>query len=590
MVANPEMVIEQTMPINERQKNILALAIPLVAALGLRLFFLRYHWAIGFDEAHYLRMAASATAGAFDQVWHPYWPPMFPLFVAGLSSLISDVEAAARWLNVLAGVLVVVPVYALAQRLFGRGAAFWSALLCALFPPLAFADTTALAEPSYTALTMFGILLGLRALEKRSVLTGLATGALFGLAYLVKPEGVGYLLVFTSVATVAFVAAPACRSRAFVLATVAAAVAFLAVVAPYLLYLRQATGGWTISMKFQVNQQFAALGWSADRDPEIRHMLTDDNHILPIDLAYHEGTFKSLGARTQAEDQPAANDGGGLNPALQARKFIENFYHVTREAIPAVLTLAPLVLLVLGLAGQVWQRKQAVMQLYLLSFLAFFWLALVPFFHINLRYFQPQLPLAFIWAGQGVQVLHRWMQGSLDALAGDVKWFPARWRPAIGYILVTLFLVFFSYLPEFGKVVKRQPADADFWSDAVELKKAGEWLREQTSAFPNMMSYNKAVDFYAGGTDIRQGATFPVRNEIDRIIEYARYKKIDYLVISERYAEHFGNLQPLVEQTLVPPALELVYQDREPSGIRTVIYRLQREGNASMFTPDSTRR
>jgi hypothetical protein len=103
---------------------------------------------------------------------------------------------------------------------------------------------------------------------------------------------------------------------------------------------------------------------------------------------------------------------------------------------------------------------------------------------------------------------------------------------------------------------------------------ASYWLRANADRTPVLMSYNKAVDFYAGQFDIRKTATFSC-DSIDRIVQYAAHRGVDYLVLDERYQEAFPKLVDLLHQKDVPGELTLVYDHVSASGLRVIIYQLQ---------------
>ncbi len=530
----------------------------LAAALLLRLWMLRYHWAVGFDEAHYVRMARAFAMGKWEAFLHPYWPPMYPAAIGILLPLFRDPELAARLVNVLAGVLLILPVYHWTRRIFSDRVALWSAGLLATFPPMAFNATTAMTEPFYTALTLWGIWFGWKALEEGGALAALAAGLLFGAAYLTKPEGFGYWMVFVALAGLAFLWQ---RKALFLRAAAWGTAAFFLTALPYLLYLHAQMGTWTLSMKFRVNQEFEALGIDSEKNPEARFSLNADNTALPTDQAYHEGKFHSL-----PDQPPGAKTDWGRKLKLTARKYVENFYKMNRDGVPALFTLAPLALFILGLYHWPGEKEQALLQGYLLAFVVFFWFAVIPMFHLNLRYLLPQLPICFLWMGGGFTRL-------TERIAAGISTRRPNWA-ARAWLAPLVFLALFSYLPELGRVVKRSPENTEFWGEAVELKQAGRWLKEHAGPAPVLMSFNKAVDYYAGGWDLRQGASFPINPEFDRIMQYARHKGVQFLVLSERYRERFPNLQFLIEQRGVPKYLEKVYESAFPAGLRTLIYKI----------------
>ena len=179
------------------KKEIAQLILLLIIALIFRLFLLKFRFAIGWDEPHYLQMAVSFAQGDFGDFLHPYWAPMFPAVAGLFIKIIPDYEFAARLASIVMGSLAVPPTYLLARRLFDKKVSLLAALLLALFPPIAFLSTMVLAEPTFMAFAIWGIWLGFSMVESSSYLKGSLVGILFGFAYLTKPEGIGFLITLT---------------------------------------------------------------------------------------------------------------------------------------------------------------------------------------------------------------------------------------------------------------------------------------------------------------------------------------------------------------------------------------------------------
>ena len=232
---------------------ILALALATVA-FALRAFLLRSLPVIDADGVTYVALARQfrATGSPFDPLFHP----LYPLTIAFAEPLAGDWELAARLVSAFFGALVVLPAYALARPLLGVEAARLAAVLMVVQPALVRSGTAAMSEAVYAFVLACGILAAWRALAGGPrALLGLA-GLLFGLAYLVRPEGVVYLVGLLAVIGVR-AATERRRTRELVGWGGAALVAFLVVAAPYLLYLRTTFGGLTLSGKVGHNLALA---------------------------------------------------------------------------------------------------------------------------------------------------------------------------------------------------------------------------------------------------------------------------------------------------------------------------------------------
>lgn len=536
-------------------KNSTKLLIILALAFGFRLVLMQWRFAIGFDEPHYLQMGAAAVQHGLGALLHPYWPPMYPALVALFSLFGSDVELAGRLVNIVCGTLTLVPVFVLARALFGEKPALLSVLLLAIFPAFAFSATDALSESSYTFFSMSGLAAGWFALQRKSLRQAGMAGLFFGMAYLTKPEGLGYLGVFVGFALL-WLFYRIVRFKKFdlvkIIATATAVVILVAL--PYLVYLKNATGDWTISGKYKVNRF----------DVTSINKLSPDNKHLPLDMAYHLGTFADYDPDTHAGDDGHARSLGAL-----AAWFAQNLYKIFRSELAGAVTAPMFLLMVLGLFAGRWTWPQTRLQLYLLSYIVFFWLMVIPFFHINARYFAPLLPLCFVWIGQGTDLLFRRFQNFFEIL--PFKQFPLSTDFA-GKVMLTIVVITTSFLPEMGKIVARSADDRDFWADAVELKRAGDWLKANTSTTPVLMSYNKSVDFYAGQTDVRNTATFSF-DPPDRVVQYARHRHVSHIVLSERYRPEFPNLEPLWQDEQ-RPGLRRVYDEAGDDGMHVLIYEI----------------
>ena len=140
-------------------------------------------------------------------------PPGYPLAVLAVSEVVRPAYAAplpeqmllsAQLTSALAGVLLVLPTYALGRMLFGKFAGFAAALLFQVLPVAARDTSDGLTEGLYLLAVASALLFGVLAVRKQSVGQSLLCGLATSVAYLVRPEG---LLAAASVALVVLVLA-----------------------------------------------------------------------------------------------------------------------------------------------------------------------------------------------------------------------------------------------------------------------------------------------------------------------------------------------------------------------------------------------
>ncbi len=542
-----------------------------VAAFLVRLvLMLGFRYAVSFDEAHYLRLGASLLDQGLPGVLHPYWPPLFPLLIGLVGTVTSDFELAGRFINLLAGTGIVLLVMTFSKEIFGKSVALLAGILVAFYPPLAFNATNVMPETLYAILGLGGIYLAWTGFRDIRYIPVFLAGLCWGGAYLLRPEGVGFLLIFAGVAGFLILRdllGKRWQSR-WIIMGLFAAMGFLLLAGPYLGYLKSSTGTWTLSTKGKVNQQLEAalmFGMGEVKDPFMH--LTDDDRHMPYDMAVHFGNFKELVQSDEGEKRVIQ-----IPMSAYAQKYIRNLYQLVKFAIPHLMTTLILVLWAVGFFAQGYDPKRWGLILFLSAHVIFYWFILVPFFHVNDRYLLPLFPLAFIWVSQGLMTLIRWgseIPGRC-VVCGDAL---STKRKRTSILLITALYLGLVFLPELGKVISHPSQSTDMWAEPVELKKAGEWLKANTDHPPVLMSLNKSVDYYAGHYDMRQGASFTY-DTIKRNVAYARHRNVEYMVFSDRYAEWFSNLRPLVDENNPDACLERVYRETEPSGIQTVIYRI----------------
>jgi 4-amino-4-deoxy-L-arabinose transferase-like glycosyltransferase len=550
----------------QRKRLDIWILVLLFGALACRLALaFRFRYAISFDEAHYVQLAGSFLKKGFPGLLHPYWPPFFPFAIAIFNVIIGNLETAGRLVNIVSGCLTMLLVYRMTRELFGKKEGRISAAFAAFYPPVAFGSTNVMPEPLFSLLALFGIFLGWKAIRKMRPLLGFASGLFWGASYLVKPEGIGFLFVFF-VFIVLFICVDGLKRGGWkwISAGAAAFLGFIFLATPYLIYLHDATGKWTLSSKGAVNQQLEAAVYFQDQsnpDPFF-HLTIDDRH-LPYDMAYHFGTLRELSKLQEGTRRVVAI------PYIQyLEKYVKNFYHVVKYNVPQLFTITLFLLFAVGLTGSVYDRRRIGYLFYVLGNLAFFWFLVVPMFHVNDRYFLPLFPVCLVWVGRGAVVLSRWTADNLRVAFG-----PFKVAHRTGGAVVILLVLIFGFLPESAKLAAVRPDSAEMWADPVEQKQAGAWLMRHSDHPPILMSLNKAADFYSGQIEIRKGASFSL-DSIDRNLAYGRYRGVEYLVFSSRYLSWFPNLSPLIEKQKLPRGLILVYESDQPAGVRTVVYRV----------------
>jgi 4-amino-4-deoxy-L-arabinose transferase-like glycosyltransferase len=503
-------------------------------ALLFRLLFLVSRPVLSGDELHYAESLFRFMHGRFLEGISDYWSFLYPLAAAPFGYLARDAETGLRLLSVLSGAALVIPVYLIAKRLWGRRAAVFAGILVALQPNLLAFSTSALTEPFYSLLLLCAAFAFLRGMETGALRAFATAGALLALAALARPEAAVFLPL-AAAAVLAGRGGPGLRAPFISRLARAAVVAalFAAVCVPYLTLIHAATGRWTTGSKAAVNLSSPVIWQDGLAREEYVYSLNAEGSARRIEEIGRENPLGVLW-----------RERGAI-----ASRYPGRFWAGVR-LIPHLLTSPFLLILVpLGLFARRWRRPGAGAEI-LLLFLGAFPFAFYSLFRVEIRYLVPYLPVYLLWAGAGCAVLLGWFAG--------VRW-KRRFHDAALVLLVAVGLAPYGIV-RCAVAAKSQPRE---W---VEI---GRWIGAHDGPGARILAMpGCSISYYAGNPM----ATFIPWTDEAGLVRYARLNRYDLIVIDDAYirAERPA-LRPILESP--PGGLELLKRFDTSSGAIT-IYRL----------------
>ncbi len=184
-----------------RWQEVGALLLLLLLAAGLRVYLFRHTEVAARDSIGFIRMAWKFQSQPWWQVLrdptteqHPAYPLLILAASLPVRHLVGGPDAvwmqvSAQLVSVLAGTLLVVPMYYLGRELFNRTAGFWAALLFQLLPASCRVLSDALSEATFLLFAATALYLAVRALRRPSPVLFALCGLFSALAYLTRPEG-----------------------------------------------------------------------------------------------------------------------------------------------------------------------------------------------------------------------------------------------------------------------------------------------------------------------------------------------------------------------------------------------------------------
>ncbi len=544
----------------------LILAAILVSAGLVRLAYALFPRVVRWDEAGHLLVASnlvagrgySELAGALDV----HLPPVLPLASAALLRLGLAPEWATATIHILTGSLLCLPIYALGRAIYGRRVGLSAAALVAVYPALAawpFLWST-MTESPFLLFVFSGVWAVFRALrmddpQQAPLPTSTlawgwypVAGALFGLAYLTRPEGLTYFAVLGLFMVLWHLAHKTLFRPAVLGRLVLAVLACLLVMSPYVLYLHRVTGHWLLSGK---------VGLILDIAPAY---LADDQAAHDYAVSRLDSAGTEIMWLSPDRFQKRLSDYVLGNPAAffyQVRRNMALTWHALfHEDLfsPWIVALA-----LVGLVMRPWTRQrwwhEGLLAATLLP-LANFWM----FFVIS-RFLVGALPVGLLWAAAGVGHLTVW---------GERSWRSLRPRAGLGELRLV------AALPLAGTLAFSLWIAPDMLRTGTATMPwthidAGRWLMAHTSPGTVIMTRHSEIGLYAG----RPLVASP-NASWQEILAYGRVRNARFLVVDDEEVRRLRpQLAPLLDTSRSEPLPGAVYRAAFAGTARTtLIYEL----------------
>ena len=479
----------------------------------------------GSDQMQEIMLGRKFASGDFYGVLDTYWAPVYPILIGLLSAFIDSPVVPAAIVSMVAGSLVVSLTYVLVRQSYGRPEAFVAAALAVFFPHMINSVVMIGSENVYMVFVLGFLIVAWKALRDNSTVLHLLTGLILGLAYLTRPEAIGYPIYFVLVVLVYnfWLKRPFLRNS---LPQVAALLlGFFLFAAPYIFYLRGETGKWTISGKTEINALMAKVG-----------------------------------------DSPELENVGGSPSQKPARVFLKYFLLNLVEVNKIVPVMFPplLFLLVgLGLFRNAWDKKRLEREVFLILFCLVTVLGYAAAV-AQLRYFLILLPILFGWSACGIVNFTKWLH---DSAQGQVGRKASALLSPPSLVALSIIAVYLYVLP---LNFYMRSTERSWEISGYEERDAGLWLKQNAKPDSLIFSASRRPVFYSEARQLP-----PTTTEIAEIMAAIKEQKVDYIVTSERSLKRNPYLKGFDDILRTDPAFELVYDNAERQGYRISILKMR---------------
>jgi hypothetical protein len=531
------------------------IAIFALAVLARVAYAIPYHVCFG-DESCYLYLAQNLFGGNgytyYNNVPELHFPPLFPIVLGLLNLAVRDWEVVSRVAYVVFGSLLLLPVYLLARRIHGvlvaRIAALVTALLPAFTSGVLFAET--LSEPLYLFCLACGIYQLYMAFADGSVRSHLLSGVAFSLAYLTRPEAMLYFFLALGSLPIYRLIERRRSLRESAVRLGALAAGFFVVAFPYLIFVHQESGMWTLSTKGRTTYlttrslvprdgRVDAAGflrdtWGLDEKGEVRYFAHDFEQRTPFLLL---GPYRDR----------------ILPDVLANLQFAWQTFYKRSYLGEHLLALAAL-----GLASTLlWRRRSVYPEVF--HFLLLTPLTAFLIFFIKDRYLYAALIPLILWIACGIEAIL-----SLISRGGRLRALAAPWRRRA--LQAGVVCLVSAYLVRAGHQVftKRAADQPDLSAFTLAIQKHAPAGEPVVSPYPQFA-------FHAQ----RPWLPLPVAT-LEEVREYAQARGASHVAVLDwRLSARPEEQKELVRSPGDRPGLELVEASRGGQGPDFAIYRIK---------------
>ncbi|MBI5359068.1 MAG: glycosyltransferase family 39 protein [Planctomycetes bacterium] len=477
----------------------------------IRLYVITQTPLISTDSFAFIQNAKHFSHGEFTEgLKHPFHP-LYSMLTALFKPAFNNFETSGEFVSLIFGTLTIFPLFFLTKRIFSRRVAFAAAFILAIHPFHIRLSADVMSDVTYYFLYVTAIWTLWIAIEKNKWFHYILTGALAGLAYLTRPEGIELIVIAIIVIFLMKIRELPKDGLRRIGRTCLILASFLFVSFWYIFLIHEQTGIWQFTMKI-----------SGKAVTEMDETSTPEETM-------------------REENNPAVKDWSDDRVRLEEYRNKPDYIGFIAYSLNEFLKASYYPIFLLVLLGIFWRKEQKyprIADLYLLAFIAlhFFILErlLITRLYMSVRHLTTIVILTLPWAGIGIISMEGfllrkfWNKTDTDIIRSADSTHMNISKP----ILLLLLALTILTIP---KAVKPKRFDE------LALKSSGKWLKEWHKANDNSPDFqvigSEKIAYYAGAD-----AWYPLQGSDYRTtLNYIRSLKVKYLAFYLKKTERINS-------------------------------------------------
>jgi len=533
----------------------------LIISISVRIYLGLFTYVIKNDSVAFIQNAKYFADGDFLSGLRHDFHPLYSFLMAVLYKAIPDMELSGTIVSISFGTLTVIVFYLIGKSVFGRKVSFVSSVVLALHPYAVRFSVDIISESTYFFFFISALGLGFFAIVKRKYYLFVLAGICTALAYLARPEGIGIIIIVAGWCILKDLTKFKIVWKEKLVSILILATSFLVFSMPYLVYIQKETGHWSLTKKKDLSKVVGIDVVLSSGNGKNLKKEKGDGYTKKKNVSQAAKTIAKLNKQgsdksTTSSDRKITKQNTHVRIDLKKLKIDVNSILYILDKYLTTFHPFLFVLLIIGVIKWTRVRKVRYFGFYIASIIVFYLLvfyrlnlAYAPAFHYpSRRHLIPLVIPAIFCVGIGVYATGSWIHEKFqfDKLRSGLG---GRLRNVWIAQLLILIIIISVLLP---KTLKPQR------SDKLGIKKAGQWIRENSHIqSPAILSDSFRNAYYAGGKHVHI-------ERIEQAINLAREKKPDYMLIT--YREYMVIEEELL-QLVKDKKIALVYKYPEKKSL-----------------------
>ena len=539
----------------------------LIISISVRIYLGLFTYVIKNDSVAFIQNAKYFADGDFLGGLRHDFHPLYSFLMAVLYKAIPDMELSGTIVSISFGTLTVIVFYLIGKSVFGRKVSFVSSVVLALHPYAVRFSVDIISESTYFFFFISALGLGFFAIVKRKYYLFVLAGICTALAYLARPEGIGIIIIVAGWCILKDLTKFKIVWKEKLVSILILATSFLVFSMPYLVYIQKETGHWSLTKKKALSKVVGVDVVLSSGNGKNLKKEKGDGYTKKKNVSQAAKTIAKLNKQgsdksTTSSDRKITKQNTHVRIDLKKLKIDVNSILYILDKYLTTFHPFLFVLLIIGVIKWTRVRKVRYFGFYIASIIVFYLLvfyrlnlAYAPAFHYpSRRHLIPLVIPAIFCVGIGVYATGSWIHEKFqfDKLKSGLR---GRLRNVWIAQLLILIIIISVLLP---KTLKPQR------SDKLGIKKAGQWIRENShKPHPAILSVLARSAYYAGGTHV------PL-DSINSMLTMVRAKKVDYILMMQKeYEIREKEMRPFVQSGQI--VLVYKYPEKKSLNRRNVL-------------------